>query len=97
MGDELSDLLALDPVGERALEVAAELVAPAHGHQRGDRDEAAVALGQAGTLPHVPVQDGLAQLDQLGGDGAHLVAGGRRSRRYGSHWVAPFVNSEFSL
>src|SRR5688572_10855217 len=83
MRDHLADLLAGDAVAERALQVTRELVAATEGDQRGDRDEAAVALGQLGPLPDVPVDDGLGELDELGRDLAHLVAGGRRG-----HWSA---------
>ena len=87
VGDDLADLLAGDAVGERALEVPGELVAPVHGDQRGDGDEAAVALGQPGPLPDVAVHDLLGQLDQLGRDRPDLVTGGRCGFRCAHAWL----------
>src|SRR5262245_3574269 len=77
MRDELADLLLGDAVAERAFDVSLELIAPVHGGERGHRDEAAVALGEARALPHVAVDHLLAQVDELGDGTANLVACGR--------------------
>src|SRR5207244_11444893 len=48
----------------RSLEVAGQLVGAVHGGQRGDRDQAPVALGQSRALPDVAEQDLFAQVDR---------------------------------
>jgi hypothetical protein len=44
------------PVVERALQVADQLLLAAERYQGGARDQAAVALGEAGALPYLPEQ-----------------------------------------
>src|SRR3989449_4789361 len=53
MGDELANLLTRHAVGERALEVPGELVAPGHRGQRRHGDEAPVALRETGPFPDI--------------------------------------------
>src|ERR1700761_343005 len=40
MGDQLADLVLADAIAERALQMAAQLLAAAHRHEGGDRDQA---------------------------------------------------------
>jgi hypothetical protein len=75
MGDELDDLVLGDAVLEGALEMAAQLLAAIERDQRRDGDQAAVALLEVGPLPDIAEQHLLGQVDQLGRDGANLVAG----------------------
>src|SRR5688500_9412946 len=84
MRDELADLLARDAVGERALQVPGELVAAVQGHQRGNGDEAAIALGETRPLPDVAVDHGLRQLDEPRGHLPDFVAR-RRCRLRNAH------------
>src|SRR5262245_4821073 len=81
VGDDLADLLARHPVGQGALDMALQLIAPGHRRARGHGDEAAVAPGKAGPLPHVAVEHLLAQLDELRHHRAHFVS--RRGRDRG--------------
>src|SRR5689334_8505319 len=79
MGDQLDDLLGLDPVVERAVQVAAQLVRPAKRRQRGDSDEAAIAPGELRPLPDVAEDHLVGELRELGKQLADLVDGGMRS------------------
>jgi hypothetical protein len=54
----LVPLVPLDSVLERPLKVERELVRPVEGDQGGDRDQAPVALGEAGPLPYLAEQGG---------------------------------------
>lgn len=54
--------------------MAALLFGPVECHQGGTGDQAAVALGKAGSLPDITEQHIVGQLDQLGRKGAELVA-----------------------
>ena len=83
--DQLADLLGRYPVVERALDMALELLRAVEHDERRARDQAAVALGQLGPLPHIAVDDLLRQVDELGDSGAHLVAGGGRRGRFDGH------------
>src|SRR5882672_4425876 len=74
VGDDLADLVFGHDVGQRALDMALQLVTAVHGGQRGHRDETPVALGQAGTLPDVSVEDLLAQIDELGNYSADFLS-----------------------
>src|SRR6266478_2171960 len=95
VGDDFADLVLGHAVGESALEVTLELVAPVHGHEGGHGDEAPVALGQSRALPHVAVQHLLAQVDELGHRAAHFVS--RRGCRCGRGHVFPPVERSLSL
>src|SRR5256712_2940383 len=79
--DHFADLIAGDAVAEGALEVPGELVAASEREQRGDRDEAAVALAETGPFPDVTIEHFFAELDELPRDGADLIAGGHAGRR----------------
>ncbi len=83
MGDELDDLVLGDAIQERALEMAAELLAAIEGDEGRDRDQTAVALGEAGPLPDIAEQHLLGEIDQLRRDRADLVAAGGRGRGCG--------------
>src|SRR5262249_36054892 len=88
--DELADLVLGDAIGEGAVEMALELLRPVHRGQRGDGDQAAVALREAGPLPHVAEQDLLRQIDELRDDSANGLArrvGGLRCGHDASRWV----------
>ena len=50
---------------ERAAGVAFQLLGAVHGNERGAGDEAAVALGEAGTFPNVAIQHVIGQFDHL--------------------------------
>src|SRR5215468_7103330 len=92
MRDELTDLFLGDAVTERALDVSLELIATVHGGERGDRDETAIALGEARTLPHVSVEHFFAQVDELGDGAANLVSC-RRCRCGCGHDLSPVWSS----
>src|SRR5262249_62152186 len=79
----------------RALDVSLELIAAVHGGERGYRDETAVALGEAGALPHVAVDHFLAQVDELGDGAANLVSC-RRCRCGCGHDLSPVLGSPTS-
>src|ERR1041384_1952662 len=64
MRDQLDDLLARHTVVERAPDVAADLVGTVERGERGDGDEAAVALGEPRALPHVAEHDLVGELAQ---------------------------------
>src|SRR5439155_9767645 len=83
MGDELDDLVLGNPIVERALEMAAELLAAIEGDEGRDSDQAAIALGETGPLPDIAEQDFLGEIDQLRRDRANLVASGGRGRGCG--------------
>src|SRR5262245_17106477 len=74
--DELADLFLGAAIGQRALDVALELIAPVHGGEGRDGDKAPVTLGETGALPHVSVEHFLAQVDELGNGATNLVARG---------------------
>src|ERR1044072_6995576 len=82
MRDQLVDLLARIPVAERAPDVAVDLVGTVERGERGDGDEAAVALGEPRALPHVAEHDLVGELAQLRKDVADLPDGGRRSHGF---------------
>ena len=58
------------------MEVKGELLGAVEGDQCGYGDEAAVALGEAGALPDVGVEDFVGEFGELGGDVADQVLGG---------------------
>ncbi len=66
VGDELGDLGLGHPVVEAATYVGPDLLGRIERLGHGDRDQAAVALGEPGTLPDVAVHDGVADLPQVG-------------------------------
>src|SRR6516162_8840537 len=74
MGNDLAQFALLEPVVERALQVADQLLLAAERYQGGARDQAAVALGEAGALPYLPEQHPLAEIDEGRDDVADLVA-----------------------
>ena len=51
--DDLADLFLGDTVTERSLEVPGQLIYPIERDQRGDGDQAAIALGETRPLPDV--------------------------------------------
>src|SRR5438046_166196 len=57
MRDDFANLLFRYPIVQSAPDMAAELVGAVHGDQRGDGNQAAVALGQTRTLPHIPKEN----------------------------------------
>jgi len=58
--------------------VEPELVRAVHGDERSDRDQAAVALSELGTLPDVAEDDPFGQLDELGCERAEVSPEGCR-------------------
>ena len=54
MRDQLDQLIPADAVVERPLQMKGELVGAVERDQGCDRDQAAIALGQAGTFPDIP-------------------------------------------
>src|SRR4051812_6519288 len=77
VGDGLDDLGLGEPVLLTELQVEGQLLGVAPGDQRRDRDEAAVAWGQLGALPHVAEQDVVGERDQLGREVAQHLRRGR--------------------
>jgi hypothetical protein len=73
MGNDFAQFALFEPVVERALQVADQLLLAAERYQGGARDQAAVALGQAGTLPYLPEQHPFAEIDEGRDDVADLV------------------------
>src|ERR1043166_1292317 len=73
MSNDFAQFALFEPVVERALQVADQLLLAAERYQGGARDQAAIALGQAGTLPHLSEQHPFAQLDEGGNDVADLI------------------------
>ena len=73
MGNDLAQFALFEPVVERALQVADQLLLAAERYQGGARDQAAVALGEAGALPYLPEQHPLAEIDEGRDDVADLV------------------------
>src|SRR5262245_62059452 len=73
MGNDLAQFALFEPVVERALQVADQLLLAAERYQGSARDQAAVALGEAGALPYLPEQHPLAQIDEGRDDVADLV------------------------
>src|SRR5262245_41946542 len=73
MGNDLAQFALFEPVVERALQVADQLLLAAERYQSGARDQAAVALGEAGALPYLPEQHPLAEFDERRDDVADLV------------------------
>src|ERR1700724_3095045 len=73
MGNDLAQFALFEPVVERALQVADQLLLAAERYQGGARDQAAVALGEAGTLPYLPEQHPLAEIDKGRDNVADLV------------------------
>src|SRR5262249_16479634 len=71
MGNDLAQFALFEPVVERALQVADQLLLAAERYQGGARDQAAVALGEAGALPYLPEQHPLAEIDEGGDDVAN--------------------------
>src|SRR3954447_3455912 len=78
MGDDLAQLRLGHPIIQRAFEMADELLLAAQRDQRGDDDQAAVALRQARPLPDIAEQHGLGIVDQGRDDVADGIA--RRGR-----------------
>src|SRR3954453_8263733 len=74
MGDDLAQLGLRYPIIERAFEVADELLLAAERDQRGDDNQAAVALRQARPLPDIAEQHGLGVVDQGRNDIADGIA-----------------------
>src|SRR5262249_3904803 len=54
MGNDFAQFALFEPVVERTLQVADQLLLAAECYQGGARDQAAVALGQTGALPYFP-------------------------------------------
>src|SRR5258708_17591464 len=75
MRDDLDDLGLGDAIVDGAGDMAAQLLAAVHGDQRGNGDQAAVALGEAGPLPDVAIDDLFGEIDQLGDKRPHAIAG----------------------
>src|SRR6516162_4393992 len=73
MGNDLAQFASFEPVVERALQVTDQLLLAAERYQGGARDQAAVALGEAGALPYLPEQHPLAEIDEGRDDVADLV------------------------
>ena len=69
MGDDLADLLFRDAVADGAAEVGRQLLGPVGGNQRGQCDQAAVALRQPGTLPQVSIYDIIVYCTKAGTNG----------------------------
>src|ERR1700748_3139777 len=61
MGNALAQLALFEPVVERTLQVADQLLLAAERYQGGTRDQAAVALGQTGAPPYFPEQHPFAE------------------------------------
>ena len=57
MGDDFDDLVLGHAIAEGALEMAAQLLGAVERDERGDGDEAAVALGEARALPDIAEED----------------------------------------
>ena len=76
VGEGLGEFVLGEAVGQGQAQVADELVGPVGCGQDGDRDQAAVAAGQAGALPDVPEQDVVGELDYLGREVAEQPLGG---------------------
>src|SRR5262245_61321995 len=83
--DQRADLLGSNSVVERALEMALELLGAIERDEGCACDQAAIALRQSRPLPDIPVDHLLGQVDELGDNGADLVAGGRWRGRLDGH------------
>jgi hypothetical protein len=64
------------PLSRASWEMEGELLGAVESDQGGDGDEAAVALGEAGALPDVGVEDLVSEFGDFGGDVADKVLGG---------------------
>jgi hypothetical protein len=73
MGNDFAQFALFEPVVERTLQVADQLLLAAERYQGGARDQAAVALGQTGALPYFPEQHPFAEIDEGRDDVADLV------------------------
>src|SRR3954470_16761391 len=89
MGDDLAQLGLRYPIIQRAFEVADELLLAAERDQRGDDNQAAVALRQARPLPDIAEQHRLGVVDQ----GRHDISDGiaRRGGLRLGHGVLPVM------
>jgi hypothetical protein len=77
VSDQLADLGFGDPIAERAFEVAAQLPLAPERDKRCYRNQAAIALREAGAFSDIAIDDLLGQFDELRCDRANLLAGGR--------------------
>src|SRR3954471_7935590 len=75
VGDQLRELVLADAVGERAAEMAFELLLATRRDERGDRDQATIALRQARPLPDIAIDDLVGNLGELGDSAADQFAG----------------------
>jgi len=56
MGDRLADLVFADAVAERSLEITTQLVLAAKRDEGCYSDQTAIALGEAGAFPNLPIK-----------------------------------------
>jgi hypothetical protein len=82
MGDGLDQLFFSKSVLKRLAEMKAQLLRPIEGYECGDGDEAAVALGEFGSLPYVSEQHLTGQLRKLGCEFRQRDVGGLRFRAH---------------
>src|SRR5579885_1195886 len=75
MRDDLAQLFLGQPVVERAFEMADQLLFAAERDQRGDDDQAAIALRELRALPDLAEQPLLGIVDQVRHGGAAGLAG----------------------
>src|SRR4030095_2021285 len=74
---ELADLFLGHAIGEGARGMALELVGPVQRHQGRHGDQAPVALGQAGTLPDIGIDESFRELDEPRDHGPGFIATGK--------------------
>src|SRR6516225_5100107 len=80
MGDDLAELFLSQAVVERTPQMTDELFLATERNQGSANDQAAVTLGETGTLPDLAEQNPFAEIDQAWDDVADLLASGRRLR-----------------
>src|SRR5215469_15912068 len=80
MGDHLAELFLRQAVVERTAQMTDELLLATECNQGSANDQAAVTLGETGTLPDLAEQNPFAEINQAWNDVADLLASGRRLR-----------------
>jgi hypothetical protein len=73
VGDRLDEFVLRDTVFDCTAEVEVELTGVTAGRENGDRDEAAVACGQLGSVPHVGEKHVVGEFSELRGEVAEHV------------------------
>src|SRR5436190_14360990 len=95
MSDDLAELAPGHAIVERPLQMADQLPLAAECNQGSANDQAAVALGETGTLPHLAEQHPFAEIDQTRHDVADLFTS-RRGLRL-SHGFPPLFGPAVAI